>query len=439
MQVDSTKRTAGTSALASQPYPDRCHPERNHLAMKTALAVTFLLFVVGCSDDVSESGLATPDGDVSIVLVEAYPDLPAFDEPVAMAYDIEGERWYVAERSGRVLWFRDDPEVSDDPRLALDISREVQSTPPEAGLLGLALHPEFAVNRELFLSFTREPVIGDRLFSQISRFFSSNQGRTFERLSEEQILTVIQDFDNHNGGNIAFDADGLLYAGFGDGGDSGDPDELDDPNERAQDTTNLLGTIIRIDIDGNAPYEIPEGNPFSNQPPCVQGFGSADCPEIFAWGFRNPWRWSFDARVGNLWAGDVGEDRFEEIDRVEVGLNYGWPIREGANCNRPETDCRTRGLEDPVFEYGRALGQSVTGGIVYRGTDVEDLEGVYLFGDFLSGRLWGLFQDTDEDFSAQVLIDNTGLAIVSFAEDADNELYLLDYSGGRIYKVEAGN
>lgn len=402
--------------------------------MKKTAVILSLLMLVGCSDDDTDSGLATPE-EVNIVLEAVYPDLPAFDEPVAMAYDVDAERWYVAERSGRVLWFRDDPDVSV-ARLALDITDEVDSTPPEAGLLGLALHPDFAVNRELFLSFTREPLIREGLFSHISRFISSDDGDTFDELSEEQILTVIQDFDNHNGGNIAFGLDGFLYAGFGDGGDSDDPDEADDPNDRAQDTTNLLGTIIRIDVDGTAPYEIPEENPFFNQPQCVQGFGSADCPEIFAWGFRNPWRWSFDARFGTLWAGDVGEDRFEEIDLVEAGLNYGWPIREGANCNDPPSDCRTTGLEDPVFEYGRALGQSVTGGFVYRGTDVEDLEGVYLFGDFISGRLWGLFQDSDDNFSAQELIDNTGLSIVSFAEDADNELYVLDYTGGRIHKVE---
>jgi len=392
--------------------------------MKRLIAPLVFLLLPGCGGDSSDSDLAEPPDSLPEVRLEvAYPSLPAFNQPVGMVHDADGDRWYVIEREGRVLVFDDDPDVSDFD-VALDISSVVISGPTEAGLLGIALHPDFATNRQVFLSYTRAGLV-----SHISRFTASFDGSTLIRLSEQEVLTIAQDFDNHNGGHLVFGLDGFLYAGFGDGGDS------DDPLNRAQDTTNLLGSIIRIDVDGGTPYVIPEENVFAGNPVCTQGFGSADCPELFAWGLRNPWRWSFDTQTGALWAGDVGQDRFEEIDMVESGNNYGWRIREGANCNIPDERCRTAGLIDPVFEYDHSLGEAVTGGFVYRGNDFPDLEGVYLFGDFVSGRLWGLFEDSDGDFSAEVLVDDTGLSIVSFAEDTDLELYLLDYAAGLVYRV----
>ncbi|MEO0998232.1 MAG: PQQ-dependent sugar dehydrogenase, partial [Pseudomonadota bacterium] len=201
-----------------------------------------------------------------------------------------------------------------------------------------------------------------------------------------------------------------------------------DPGGNAQDTTNLLGTIIRIDVGNGLPYTIPGDNPFAGNPLCDTGSGAADCPEIYAFGLRNPWRFSFDGPSMSLFAGDVGQQSFEEIDRVTLGGNYGWPIREGANCFAATT-CTTAGLIDPVHEYGRGVGASVTGGFVYRGTAIPELEGFYIFGDFVSGRVFAL------DSNAQSLTDATELfdsdiPIASFGRsELDGELFIVGLNG----------
>jgi glucose/arabinose dehydrogenase len=185
---------------------------------------------------------------------------------------------------------------------------------------------------------------------------------------------VDQPYQNHNGGNIAFGPDGYLYFGLGDGGSG------NDPGDNAQNTSNLLGAMLRIDV-GVLPYTIPPTNPFAGNPPCGDGGFSPDgsgCPEIFAWGLRNPWRWSFDRATGDLWAGDVGQNAWEEVDRITIGGNYGWRDREGAHCNPnlyPAGDCPTAGLIDPETEYSHAVGSSITGGYVYRGSTLPGLVG----------------------------------------------------------------
>jgi glucose/arabinose dehydrogenase len=385
------------------------------------------MLLLGCAETV----LPPVPEDLEVSLELPYDDLANFDQPVAMTYDTtgrDGPRWYVAERSGRVQVFDDVENVTDSLEI-LDISDEVASTPSEAGLLGIALHPDFATEKQIFLSFTR--LIGRDLFSQVVRSLADTNGEFPVPELDSPLLSIRQDEDNNNGGHLAFDADGLLYAGFGDGG--GDPD----PEAGAQDRTNLLGSIIRIDVRDGVPYRIPDDNPFASDQLCddPNTSRSIPCPEIFAWGLRNPWRFSFETGGQRLWVGDVGEDSVEEINLVENGDNLGWPIREGDNCKPPATRCRSDGLVAPVFEYGRALGQSVTGGFQYRGSDIPELNGAYLFADFASGRLWALFQDTDGDFTPLVLIENTGLSIVDFAEGAGNEVYLLDYTGGRIYRL----
>ena len=184
-----------------------------------------------------------------------------------------------------------------------------------------------------------------------------------------------------------------------------------------------------------APYGIPADNPFAGNPPCVQGFGGAPCPEIFAWGLRNPWRWSFDRGTGRLWLGDVGQSDREEINVVRRGENYGWPIREGARCNgNLNPDCDATGLTDPVWEYGRDQGRSVTGGVVYRGRAIPGLEGFYLFGDFASGRIWALPADGS---AAATVIAGAALSVAAFAEDLAGEVYVVAYSGGS-YRLVAG-
>ena len=337
----------------------------------------------------------------------------------------DGTRWFVVEQAGTIRAFANDDGATGTLEF-LDISARVISG-GESGLLGLAFHPDFPNTPEVFVSYTGAP----DLTSYVSRFSSVDGGQTLDAASEQVILTVLQDFSNHNGGNIVFGPDGYLYIGFGDGGSGGDP--LD----RAQDNTNLLGTMVRIDVDGGNPYAIPAtdpGNPFAANQTCPQGFtvGGEECPEIFAWGLRNPWRFSFDRQTGDLWAGDVGQSAWEEIDIVTAAGDYGWDDREGAHCFEPPSDCITDSI-DPVTEYDRSLGASVTGGFVYRGSAVPDLVGWYVFGDFISGRLFAIPADSAAGTEPEVLLE-TGLGIAAFGESVDGELFVVNY-GGSIHQV----
>jgi len=282
-------------------------------------------------------------------------------------------------------------------------------------------------NYEVFLSYTRGPP----LESVVSRFYSLDAGATLERAVEDVIMTQFQPFGNHNGGNIEFGPlDGYLYAGWGDGGDGGDP------MDNAQNEMTWLGSFTRVDVDNGSPYSIPADNPFSAFAVCTQGVGSASCPEIYAWGMRNPWRWSFDSMTGDLWAGDVGQSSIEEVDIISRGSNYGWRCREGTS-NFDTTGICPSGLVDPITEYDHGVGQSITGGYVYRGSAIPNLNGSYVFGDFVSGRIWALPATSTPGTVADELM-NTNLSISAFAVDNDDELYVLDYGTGDIYQIVAG-
>jgi len=297
------------------------------------------------------------------------------------------------------------------------------------GLLGMAFHPDFANNGEVFLSYTQAGPV-----SYVSRFFSLDGGITLDSSSEQPLIVMPQDFGNHNGGNIAFGPDGFLYIGFGDGGSA------NDPNNRAQDNSNLLGAMIRIDVDAGVPYGIPPDNPFVGSPLCSQGFGAGQCPEIHAFGLRNPWRWSFDSQNGDLWLGDVGQGAWEEVDIIVAGGNYGWRLREGAHCNpnRNDPNCNSNVLIDPVAEYDHTVGRSITGGYVYRGNAIANLSGSYVYADFGSGRIFRAFASGQGNFDSEELLD-TGFAISSFAQDDDGELYFLDYGAGGIHRIVDAN
>lgn len=399
-----------------------------------ALAVALSL-VGGCGGGSSSDGVAVPSPTptpppvaVSIDIELVFAAL-SFDEPLA-AVQIPGDasRWFVVERTGQVWAFDNDPLVTTRQSF-VDLGPLLFDRAPEAGLLGMAFHPDFAQNGEVFFSYTRS---GAPLESVISRVRSLDGGQTLDLSTETVVLTVLQDFANHNGGHLAFGPDGFLYAGFGDGGSA------NDPNDRAQTDTTLLGKIVRVDVDQGAPYAIVADNPFAANAPCVQGFGGAPCPEIFASGLRNPWRFSFDRINGEMWLGDVGQSRFEEVNRVEVGDNLGWRIREGANCQTPSIGCQTAGLKDPVHEYGRDDGGSITGGFVYRGPAIPDLQVRYLFADFISGRIWALPPAPVDGTEATELLD-TDLNISSFAEGNDGELLIIDYTAGQLYQIVPGS
>ena len=349
----------------------------------------------------------------------------SFASPIAMM-QAPGDvtRWFVAEQHGIVRVFDNATNVAASS-VYLDIVGRVDSGPNEAGLLGMAFHPDFQINQQVFVSYTR----GGPLTSFVSRFTVDPGSGLLDPTSESVILTVPQPFGNHNGGNIAFGPDGNLYIGFGDGGGGGDP------QDNAQDTSNVLGAIVRVDVDSATPYAIPISNPFAANTNCMGGFGTMDCPEIFAWGLRNPWRFSFDLQSGELWVGDVGQGLWEEVDRVELGLNYGWDDREGAHCFEPASGCSLNNV-DPITEYDHGVGQSITGGYVYRGSINPSLPGIYVFGDFVTGRIWGIPIGSQQGAVPDELMD-TSLNISSFAQSSDGEIFVLDYGAGEIHQAIA--
>jgi len=368
-----------------------------------------------------------PPAGAVIVTEQVFASL-AFTQPLLMLQAPgDDSRWYVLQRGGQVLSFDNVPGVTGTD-LFIDVSmlQDFDAGFSESGLLGMAFHPDYQNNREVFLSFTRSGLV-----SYVSRFTSSDNGATLDLGSEEPILMVVQNATNHNGGTVAFGPDGFLYVGFGDGGGS------NDPADNAQNTQNLLGAIVRVDVDSANPYAIPPGNPFAANAGslCLQGSGSVDCPEIFAWGLRNPWRFSFDRNGGQLWAGDVGQGAWEEVDRVDLGGNYGWRIREGAHCNENiDPNCNAVGLIEPVTEYPHPDGFSITGGFVYRGSSITSLVGSFVYGDFSTGRIWGVFDDGQGGETGVELLA-TSIAISSFGEANDGELYLVDYDAGTLHQL----
>jgi glucose/arabinose dehydrogenase len=338
-----------------------------------------------------------------------------FKKPLLLLPAPAGAAWYVVEQRGVVWRVEPGPDGNDRRAAFADIRDRVDAGPSEAGLLGMTFHPRFAANPKVYLSYTAP---GRPLVSRISEFISRDGGLTLDPTSERIVMSLDQPYANHNGGHVAFGPDGFLYIGLGDGGSGGDP------HRNGQNLDTLLGKLLRINVDGGTPYAIPPDNPFA------KGGGR---PEIYALGLRNPWRWSFDRESGELWLADVGQNEWEEVDLVVRGGNYGWNIREGAHCFRAD-DCRTDGLIDPVAEYGHDEGCSITGGHVYRGKALPTLQGAYLYADYCSGRLWGLFRQADDTYEPRVLLD-TGLNISSFGEGRDGELYLIDHQGGKVYRL----
>ena len=333
---------------------------------------------------------------------------------------IQSDRGYVfvTEQEGRVLGVGEEHLTEEHVFVDefLDIRDRVSSRGSEEGLLGLALSPDD--ERQLYVYYSA----ANPRQSVVSRFTAWGGSSAADPESELVILEVEQPYPNHNGGQLAFGPDGYLYIGLGDGGSAGDP------QGNGQDTSTLLGSILRIDVSqatSEQPYAIPPGNPFAD------GGGR---PEIWAYGLRNPWRFSFDRDTGNLWAGDVGQNQWEEIDTIERGGNYGWNILEGNHCFAPRDGCEREGTIPPVWEYsldGEPC--SVIGGYVYRGAAIPWLTGAYVYGDFCSGKVYGLRYANGEVTEHKQLAD-TGLHIMSFAEDNTGELYLLSQRSG-IYRL----
>ena len=372
---------------------------------------------------------ARPNTDSSVAVIDPFPNLPNIAQPTKMILEpVADPRWFVLRKSGQLVTF--DPDSATAVSTYLDLSGVVR-TQSEGGLLGMAFHPEYPTTPEIFLSYTINHS-GPAMRSVISRFILDSVVNPGAGTVEQVILQVNQDFDNHNGGDIAFGADGYLYIGFGDGGSGGDP------NNRAQNTSHLLGSMLRIDVLGPGvsfplnPYAIPADNPFAANPKCGPGLNANACPEIFAWGLRNPWRWSFDTDTNELWLADVGQGSYEEVDIIELGGNYGWRCREGAH-DYNTSGCGS-GLIDPVSEYSHSLGNSITGGQVYRGSAIPELVGRYVFADYGSGRIWALQSDGQGGYSNDQLID-TNFGPTSFGADQSGELYFTDINNSRLRKL----
>lgn len=378
-------------------------------------AVLTILLLVGFSQGLPASTHDSSGRTTSYSLVEAFPNL-SFSRPVDFQSPNDGtSRIFVVEQEGRIKVFAPNTSTS---AVFLDLTELVEYG-GERGLLGLAFHPDYANNGYLFLDYTKKGS-GETVIARYQ--VDGGDPSKADPDSAEVLLTVDQPYSNHNAGQIAFGPDGYLYISLGDGGSGGDPDG------NGQDLTTLLGSILRVDVDnneGNMKYAIPESNPFYEN---TNGYKE----EIFAYGLRNPWRMSFDPVTGWLWAADVGQNTYEEVNIIKKGGNYGWDVMEGFHCYEPSEGCDETGLELPIVEYDHSQGNSITGGYVYRGSTVPSLVGSYLYADFGTGKIWALEYDGENQTNNTLLLD-TDYKIVSFGTDRNEELFILDY-GGSIYK-----
>jgi uncharacterized repeat protein (TIGR03806 family) len=384
-----------------------------------------------------------PVSSVSIAVQEVFPNLPDFTQPIAMLQEPGNPaRWYVVEKTGSVRVFDNTPTVSTT-REFINISTLLNSDPgsqnDERGLLGMAFHPDYPADPRVYLFYTGTET-GLGLVDRVSEFRTLDGGSTLSLGSEMELLNVDDPAGNHNGGNIAFGPDEMLYIGIGDGGNANDQFGTIGNGQRL---TVLLGKMLRIDVStpatASVPYAIPPSNPYAANARCnVNGTGTANCPEIYAYGFRNPWRWSFDRLSGELWLNDVGQGSLEEVDRVVLGGNYGWRCFEGTTDTGMACGPNESLSIAPVAQYGRTLGQSTTGGVVYRGSAIPSLVGRYVFADFATGNIWHIGRDTPPTLTLTTsnMLD-TSLLISSFAEDTAGELYVVNLSG-TLHRIVSG-
>ena len=382
-----------------------------NMGLKYIIFLLFLAALMGCSGDEAVETPEAPEEGTSLSLVNAFPQL-RFEAPLDLQSPPDGtDRLFVVERGGLVKVFPNNPQA-EVASIFLDISGRTDTSGGEMGLLGLAFHPDYAANGYFYAYYTPGPEE-----SVLSRFrVSTADPDRAEAGSETVLLRIVQPYTNHNGGQVTFGPEGYLYLATGDGGSGGDP------AGNAQNLNSLLGKILRLDVNASAnglEYGIPETNPF------LETEGAR--PEIFAYGLRNPWRISFDPQTGWLWAGDVGQGETEEIDIIEAGGNYGWNIMEGSGCFGTDS-CDTAGLIPPLYEYGHSNGdKSVTGGHVYRGSEVPSLRGHYIYADFISGRIWAL--ESTASNPANTLLLESGLNISSFGTDVQGELFICSFDG----------
>jgi glucose/arabinose dehydrogenase len=391
---------------------------RRPAAISVLLAVTLVL---ACGGKPRGSSLS-PTPPVADSAYEAVRVAAGLSDPVDLqAPPGDTTRVFLVEKTGLIRILRDGALLA---RPFLDLTAQV-SGGSEQGLLGLAFHPQYASNGRFFVQYTDKS--GD---SRVVGFNVSTDPDSADPGGSE-VLFVDQPYSNHNGGQMAFGPDGFLYVALGDGGDGGDP------QGNGQSLATLLGKILRLDVDAGAPYTVPSDNPFVGQ--------AGARGEIWSYGWRNPWRFAFDAETGDLWVGDVGQNAWEEIDvepAATAGRNYGWKIMEGDHCYAPAANCDTTGLVRPLLEYGHGEGCSVTGGYVYRGEDLPELHGSYFYGDFCTGLIrsvrlgpGGGAVEPREWTSVLRRADGGAMEqLASFGVDGRGELYLLLLDGD-VYRL----
>jgi len=387
--------------------------------MRVLIACAMLFAFAGCSGGSASSPAPVPVSagwpQISLSRVAG-----GFVQPVHVAHAGDGSgRIFVVEQAGRIRILDNGVAL---PSPFLDVSSRLVCC-GEQGLLSVAFPSGFASKKHFYVNYTRTPDGA----TVVARYrVSVDNSNVADPASEEVILTIPQPFANHNGGQLAFGPDGYLYIGMGDGGSGGDPFQV------AQNPDNVLGKLLRIDVESGAtPYGIPPDNPFVG--------AAGHRPEIWALGLRNPWRFSFDRLTGDLYIGDVGQGNFEEIDFQPAGdpggRNYGWNIMEGDSCYPPGTvGCNRADLALPVFVYDHSLGCSVTGGHVYRGSAFPSLQGVYLFGDLCSTRIWGI-RKNGAAWDNALLAENTTLTITTFGEDESGNVYVVNYANGELLMI----
>ena len=371
------------------------HAEAVMQRLIVVLALTFLAL----------SAVAQPNLHLS-------PIATGLTQPLALTHAGD-DRLFVTQQAGQIL-------ILGRTTFFLDVHTLV-SCCQERGLLSVAFHPHYRDNGYFYVDYTNKS--GDTIIARYS--VMPGDPEHADPTSSVILMTIPQPYANHNGGQLQFGPDGYLYIGMGDGGAGGDPEN------RAQNLNALLGKILRIDVDSGLPYAIPPANPFAHTPNTRA--------EIWAYGLRNPWRFSFDRTTRDLWIGDVGQDKYEEVDFQPAssggGENYGWRLTEGLHCYNPATSCPTTGLTLPVAEYSHVSGNcSVTGGYRYRGDLYPAMYGTYFYGDYCSGMIWGATPQRDGSVTTRLLLDTT-LQISAFGEDVRGELYVVDIGHGVVYQL----
>ncbi len=418
--------------------PDQPTPRQSLRITTAALGVAAAAILLAGSDAAvaqtsraADTGATSGDDLPSVRLQETFGGR-TFTRPIwADEFPDGSGRFLVAEQRGRLLVFPD--ERSDEAEVFIDLRESTRFKHNEEGLLSVEFHPDFANNGEVFLYMSKS----EPRRTTLSRFtVDSGDRNRLDPASEEVIIDIEQPYGNHNGGTALFGPDGMMYLAIGDGG------WANDPHDHSQNLGTLLGTVIRIDVentgaDGGA-YAIPADNPFVDRDDAR--------PEIWAYGLRNIWRMSFDRETGELWAGDVGQNKWEEIDLVVKGGNYGWNLREGKHpfkSAQTETDSGVP-LVEPVIDYPRDKGQSVTGGYVYRGAKMPGLAGAYIYADYQTGITWGLRYENGDVTAVREILVGPKTYVTSFGEDEAGELFVCgfnslngrgDRGAGKVYRL----